>query len=95
MISLPLESELQVIRLKLYLERNPEEAMEMALQHYEDFLALAAKYKKLQSKLDDIETCMLNFKRNLWTLAYIIDIKVSGIVSHVKQCQEIKLVSFC
>lgn len=61
MISLPLESELQVIRLKLYLERNPEEAMEMALQHYEDFLALAAKYKKLQSKLDDIETCMLNF----------------------------------
>lgn len=64
MISLPLESELQVVRLKLYLEKNPEEAMEMALQHYEDFLALAAKYKKLQSKLDDIETCMLNFSES-------------------------------
>jgi hypothetical protein len=61
MISLPLESELQVVRLKLYLEKNPQEATELALQHYEDFLALAAKYRKLKTKLDDIETCMLSY----------------------------------
>lgn len=61
MIPLPLESELQVVRLKLYLEKNPQEATELALQHYEDFLALAAKYKKLKAKLDDIENCMLSF----------------------------------
>ncbi len=61
MISLPLESELQVVRLKLYLEKNPQEATELALQHYEDFLALAAKYRKLETKLDDIETCMLTY----------------------------------
>jgi len=64
MISLPLESELQVVRLKMYLDRNPQEANELALQHYEDFLALAIKYKKLQSKLDDIEACMLDFSES-------------------------------
>ena len=61
MIPLPLESELQVVRLKMYLDKNPQEATELAIQHYEDFLALAAKYKQLKSKLEDIETCMLNF----------------------------------
>ena len=64
MISLPLESELQVVRLKMYLQRHPEEATELALQHYEDFLILAAKYRKLQSKLEDIETCMLTFSES-------------------------------
>ena len=61
MISLPLESELQVVRLKLYLEKNPEEAAQLALQHYEDFLALAIEHRKLKSQLKDIETCMVNF----------------------------------
>ena len=61
MIPLPLESELEVVRLKMYLDKNPQEATELAIQHYEDFLALAAKYKQLKSKLEDIETCMLNF----------------------------------
>ena len=37
MISLPIESELQVVRLKMYLEKNPQEAKDLALQHYEDF----------------------------------------------------------
>ena len=60
MLSLPLELELQVVRLKLYLKKNPEEAIELALQHYEDFLALAIKYKKLQSQLNDIEACIVN-----------------------------------
>lgn len=64
MISLPLESELQVVRLKLYLDKNPGEAMELALQHYEDFLALAIRYKKLESQLSNIEDCMLNFSES-------------------------------
>lgn len=64
MISLPLESELQVVRLKLYLDKNPEEAMELALQHYEDFLALAIRYKKLESQLNNIENCMLNLSES-------------------------------
>lgn len=61
MIPLPLESELQVVRLKMYLEKNPQEAMELALQHYEDFLALAIKYRELKAEFDSIETCMLDF----------------------------------
>lgn len=64
MISLPLESELQVVRLKMYLDKNPQEAIELAVQHYEDFLILAAKYKKLQNQLNDIETCMLSLSEN-------------------------------
>ncbi len=51
MIPLPLESELQVIRLKRYLNKYPEEAFELAIQHYEDFLALAVEYKKLKAEL--------------------------------------------
>ena len=65
MISLPLESELQVIRLKMYLDKNPEQAVEFALQHYEDFLALAIQFRKLQSQLDNIETYMINCSDNL------------------------------
>ncbi len=65
MISLPLETELQVVRLKLYLEKNPQEATQLALQHYEDFLALAIEHKKLKSQLQDIETCMVNFSDRL------------------------------
>ena len=64
MIPLPLESELQVVRLKMYLDKNPQEATELAIQHYEDFLAFAAKYKQLKSKLEDIETCMLNLSES-------------------------------
>ena len=64
MIPLPLESELQVVRLKMYLDKNPQEATELAVQHYEDFLALSAKYRQLKSKLEDIETCMLNLSES-------------------------------
>lgn len=51
MISLPLESELQVVRLKRYLDKYPETAIELAIQHYEDFLALANEHRKLKAKL--------------------------------------------
>lgn len=64
MISLSLESELQVVRLKMYLDKNPQEATELALQHYEDFLALAAKYRKLQSQLEEIEICMVDMSES-------------------------------
>lgn len=63
MIPLPLESELQVVRLKMYLEKNPQEAIDLALQHYEDFLALAIKHRELQAELNSIETCMLDFSK--------------------------------
>jgi len=51
MISLPLESELQVVRLKRYLDKYPDTAIELAIQHYEDFLALAIEHRKLKAKL--------------------------------------------
>ena len=51
MISLPLEYQLQVMRLKMYLKDNPEKAADLAIEHYEDFLALSIKHNKLKSEL--------------------------------------------
>ena len=60
MISLPLESEFQVIRLKKHLEKYPEEATELAIQYYEDFLALAIEQRKLKEKLSLIVASQSN-----------------------------------
>ena len=51
MTFLPLESELQVVRLKRYLDKHPETATELAVQHYEDFLALVIEHRKLKDEL--------------------------------------------
>ena len=50
MISLPFEY--QEIRAKLnqYLLSNPVDAIELAIAHFEDYLALTIKYKELQSQ---------------------------------------------
>ena len=59
MISLPLEYELQVVRLKRYLDKYPETASELAIQHYEDFLALAIEHRKLKAQLKSMPmTCI-------------------------------------
>lgn len=47
-IPLPIESQFEVIKLKLYLEQNPENSFQLAIENYEDFLALNHEYKKLQ-----------------------------------------------
>ena len=60
MIYLPLESELLVARLKFYLENNPERAVELAIEHYEDFLALTIEHKKLKAELISISTSRAN-----------------------------------
>ena len=55
MIPLPLEFELLVVRLKLYLEKNPEKAVEIAIQNYEDFLALSIEHNKVKTELSLIK----------------------------------------
>ena len=47
---LPLESQFQVQRLKLYLEQNPEKGIELAIAHFEDYLELANYCNKLESQ---------------------------------------------
>ena len=51
MIPLPLEFELLVVRLKLYLKKHPEKAAEIAIQNYEDFLALSIEHNKVKTEL--------------------------------------------
>ncbi|MEL7008098.1 MAG: hypothetical protein AAFR62_01130 [Cyanobacteria bacterium J06629_2] len=46
--TLPIEPQFEVIKLKLYLEQNPEHSLQLAIENYEDFLALVYEYKKLQ-----------------------------------------------
>ena len=50
MISLPLKSEFQVIRLQLYLQQHPEQAVDFALRQYQALLSLAGDYKSLKSQ---------------------------------------------
>ncbi len=60
MISLPLEFEFLVVRLKLYLEKHPEKAVEIAIQNYEDFLALSIEHNKVKTKLSLISASQSN-----------------------------------
>ena len=60
MIYLPLESEFLVARLKLHLEKHPERAVELAIEHYEDFLALTIEHKKLKAELSSITNSSSN-----------------------------------
>ena len=47
---LPLESKFEVTKLKLYLQQHPEDSYQLAIDHFEDFLALVREYKKLQAE---------------------------------------------
>lgn len=48
--SLPLESQLEVERLKIYLKKYPQQAFELAISHFEDYLELVWEYKKLEKQ---------------------------------------------
>ncbi|MEL6911337.1 MAG: hypothetical protein AAFO85_14170 [Cyanobacteria bacterium J06598_4] len=47
---LTLEAEFAVSKLKLHLDRYPENSRELAIKNYEGFLALAQAYKKLSEE---------------------------------------------
>ena len=48
--SLSLESQLEVERLKIYLKKYPQQAFELAISHFEDYLELVWEYKKLEKQ---------------------------------------------
>ena len=48
--SLSLESQFEVKRLKLHLEKYPQKAIELAISHFEDYLELVQEYKKLEQQ---------------------------------------------
>ena len=53
---LPLEHQLPVERLKRFLQKNPDQAKELAVNYFEDFLALANDCKKLQARGDALKS---------------------------------------
>ena len=55
-IPLPIESQFEVTKLKLYLQQNPEDSFRLAIENYEDFLALAHEYRKLQARHELLES---------------------------------------
>ena len=62
MESLPIECQFESERFKRYIQSHPEEAREYALNYFEDFLALAHKYKKLQALHDQLQQELINLQ---------------------------------
>ena len=52
--SLSLESQFAVKRLKLYLDQNPEKAIELAISYFEDYLELIEYCKKLEAQKNSV-----------------------------------------
>lgn len=46
-----LYTEFEVERLKRYLDKNPQEAYQLAITHFEDYLEVTTEYKKLRTRL--------------------------------------------
>jgi Ethanolamine utilization protein EutJ (predicted chaperonin) len=46
----PLEIELELVRLQHFLQQYPEQATELALNYFEDFLVLSRKYRQLEAQ---------------------------------------------
>ncbi len=47
---LSLESQFEVKRLKLHLQKYPSQSIELAIAHFEDYLQLVQEYKKLEQQ---------------------------------------------
>lgn len=55
-VPLPLESQFEITKLKLYLQQHPENFSRLAIDYCEDFFALAEEYKKLQARYRLLES---------------------------------------
>lgn len=53
---MPIESQFEVTKLRLYLEQNPENSFQLAIENYEDFLALAHEHKKLSQDYERLHS---------------------------------------
>jgi len=59
---LPLEHQLPVERLKRFLQKNPDQARELAVNYFEDFLALANDCKKLQADFEALQSQLIQLQ---------------------------------
>lgn len=53
---LTLESKFEVCKFKLHLHQYPENSQRLAIENYEDFLALATAYKKLHKQYELLQS---------------------------------------
>ena len=49
MTTLSLPSQLEIERLKRYLQKHPEQAPSLAIAHFHDYLELVSQYRKLEN----------------------------------------------
>ncbi|MEM8675493.1 MAG: hypothetical protein AAGF83_16705 [Cyanobacteria bacterium P01_G01_bin.67] len=52
---LTIEAQFEVIKLRLYLEQNPEQSRQLAIKKFQDLLALVEAYKKLNKQYDSLQ----------------------------------------
>ncbi len=46
-IPFPIEAELEIERLEVHLQKHPEQAFQLAIKHFKDYLEIFLKYEKL------------------------------------------------
>ncbi len=43
----PIEAQLEIERLKVHLEDHPEQAFQLAIKHFQDYLGILLEYEKM------------------------------------------------
>ena len=62
MKSLSLELQFSSQRLKNYLQKNPHEAQELAVNYFEDFIVLAIEHKQLQADFEAMQQQLIQLQ---------------------------------
>ena len=62
MKSLSLELQFSSQRLKNYLQKNPEEAQELAVTYFEDFRVLVIEHKQLQADFEAMQQQLIQLQ---------------------------------
>ena len=51
MTTVPLHAQFDVIKLRLHLNKHPQDSHRLAIEHFQDYLEVVERYKKLEKKL--------------------------------------------
>lgn len=47
---------LEVVKLKLYLKKHPEQSTQLAIEHFQDYLEVVERYKQLEAENNQLKS---------------------------------------
>ncbi len=50
----PIEAQLEIERLKVHLQQHPEQAFQLAIKHFQDYLGILLEYEKLMQQRQSV-----------------------------------------